>query len=148
VELERLYREEGPRLQRALLLFTGDVEVANDAVAEAFAQALRRGDALRSPLGWVWRVAFRVAAGELKDRRQAAGEPPEGSHGPEADIVDLVRALKRLSPKQRGAVVLHHYAGYSAREVARIMGSTPPAVMVHLSQGRKRLREMLEVNDE
>jgi hypothetical protein len=29
------------------------VRVASDAVAEAFAQALRRGDALRSPERWL-----------------------------------------------------------------------------------------------
>jgi DNA-directed RNA polymerase specialized sigma24 family protein len=39
-ELERLYRDEGARLWRALVAFSGDREVAADAVAEAFARAL------------------------------------------------------------------------------------------------------------
>lgn len=64
--LERLYREDGARLWRALLAFSGDREVASDAVAEAFAQALGRGDAIRQPDRWVWRAAFRIAAGELE----------------------------------------------------------------------------------
>ena len=68
--LERIYREHGDRLWWAVLAFSGDREVASDAVAEAFAQALRRGEGLRDPLAWIWRVAFRVAAGELKRRRQ------------------------------------------------------------------------------
>ena len=42
-QLEALYRDDGDRLWRALLVFAGDPEVASDAVAEAFAQALRRG---------------------------------------------------------------------------------------------------------
>jgi DNA-directed RNA polymerase specialized sigma24 family protein len=41
-ELERLYREQGDRMWRAVLAFAGDPEVAKDAVAEAFAQALSR----------------------------------------------------------------------------------------------------------
>ena len=46
-ELERLYRRDGARLWRSLLGFTGDPELAKDAMAEAFAQALGRGDAIR-----------------------------------------------------------------------------------------------------
>ena len=33
LNLERIYREDGPKLQRAVLLFTGDRDVADDAVA-------------------------------------------------------------------------------------------------------------------
>ena len=66
--LERVYREQGVRIWRAVLLSSGSREIADDAVAEAFAQALRHGDGLREPAAWVWRVAFRVAAGELKER--------------------------------------------------------------------------------
>jgi DNA-directed RNA polymerase specialized sigma24 family protein len=54
---------------QAVVAFAGDPEVASDAVAEAFTQALRRGDAIRSPEPWLWRTVFRIAAGELKARR-------------------------------------------------------------------------------
>lgn len=59
--LERLYREEGEAIWRAVIAFTADVAVADDAVAEAFAQALARGEAIRDPRLWVWSVAFRIA---------------------------------------------------------------------------------------
>jgi DNA-directed RNA polymerase specialized sigma24 family protein len=48
---------------QAVFAFAGDPEVASDAVAEAFAQALRRGDAIRSPERWLWRTVFRIALG-------------------------------------------------------------------------------------
>lgn len=57
---------------------------------------------------------------------------------------ELFDALRRLSPNQRAAVVLHHYAGYPVKDIASMIGSTPPAVRVHLSVGRKRLRTLLE----
>jgi RNA polymerase sigma-70 factor, ECF subfamily len=144
--LEGLYRRDGARLWRAVLMFAGDREVAGDAVAEAFAQALRRGDAIRDARRWVWRAAFRIAAGELKRRRRSA-LPAERSYE-ESDLPLLLReALIRLSPKQRASVVLHHYAGYPVREVARIIGSSPSAVGVHLHRARERLRRLLEDND-
>jgi DNA-directed RNA polymerase specialized sigma24 family protein len=46
-EIEALYRQDGDRLWRALYAFAGDEDVASDAAAEAFAQALRRGRGLR-----------------------------------------------------------------------------------------------------
>jgi RNA polymerase sigma-70 factor, ECF subfamily len=57
---------------------------------------------------------------------------------------ELMAALAMLSEKQRGAVVLHHAAGYSVKEIADILGSTPAAIKVHLSRGRRRLRTLLE----
>jgi DNA-directed RNA polymerase specialized sigma24 family protein len=47
------------------------------ALAEAFAQALRRGDRLTDPLAWIWRIAFRVAAGELKRRARMDHRLPD-----------------------------------------------------------------------
>jgi RNA polymerase sigma factor (sigma-70 family) len=135
-ELERLYRSQRGRMWQA-----------SDAVAEAFAQALRRGDAIRSPERWLWRTVFRIAAGELKARRHVGPERTEGTYEMNDLARDLVAALAKLSEKQRAAVVLHHAAGYPAKEIARITGSTTPAVHVQLSRARKRLRELLETDD-
>jgi RNA polymerase sigma-70 factor (ECF subfamily) len=148
--LELTYRAEAGRLWRALVLDTGDREIASDAVAEAFAQALARGDALERPGAWVWRAAFRIAAGEMQRRRRQVADdrdPPQRPDDLPSDLVDVLRALDRLSPKQRASIVLHHYAGYPVKEVARIVGSTPAAVGVHLHRARTRLRELLEDDD-
>ena len=46
--LDRLYRQQAPRMWRALTAYSGSREVAQDAVAEAFAQAIARGGEIRS----------------------------------------------------------------------------------------------------
>jgi len=146
--LEAVYRREGPAIWRALLAFTGDPAVAEDALSEAFAQALARGDALREPTRWIWRVAFRIGAGELKDRRRRSGElTVEPAYDMPGSILHVVEALGRLSPNQRLAVVLHDYADRPVTEVAATIGASLATVYVHLSQGRKRLRAMLEEDD-
>jgi RNA polymerase sigma-70 factor (ECF subfamily) len=145
-EIERVYREQGDRIWRAVLLSTGNREVASDAVAEAFAQALRRAEAIRSPDRWVWRTAFRIAAAEMKRGRETEAWP-DRLYEVEPDTLALLGALHELSPKQRASVVLHYHAGYSLKEVASIVGSTPSAVGVHIYRGRKRLRELLGGED-
>ena len=148
-ELEEIYREHARRLYRALLLYTGDRETAADAVAEAFAQALGRTDAIRSPERWIWKAAYRIAAGELaRSLRSSNSNVPEvGYEIPEAPLV-LSLLMRRLSPMQRAAVALHDYAGYTLREVASITGSTASAVSVHLVRAHAKLRKQLEDRDE
>lgn len=141
--LEPVYRDHGARLWRAVFAFAGDRQIADDAVAEAFAQALRRGAEVRDPLAWIWRVAFRIAAGELKDQRTRGTALVDEAYEMPEPAWEIIEALARLSPMQRAAVVLHHYGGYPAKEIAVILGSTSAAVRVHLSAGRRRLREML-----
>jgi len=129
--------------------FGGDEELASDAMAEAFAQALGRGDAVDAPDRWIWRAAFRIAAGELKERRRvAASDLLPTSVGMPEPVEDLVRALRTLSPNQRAAAVLSLYADMSTRDVARILACSQATVRVHLSQARRRLRVLLEETDE
>jgi RNA polymerase sigma-70 factor (ECF subfamily) len=120
--------------------------VADDAVAEAFTQLLHRGDEIRKADRWVWKAAFRIAAGQLKERSHHRSTQEAAYQMPEPAL-DLLRALARLTPKQRQAIILHHYAGYPVKDVARIVSSSTGAVRVHLSVGRKRLRELLEDRD-
>jgi RNA polymerase sigma-70 factor (ECF subfamily) len=147
-ELERVYREHGERMWRAVYLFSGDREFASDAVAEAFAQALRRGDEIRSPERWVWRTAFLVARGMLKERRRMVPEVSDLNYQTPPATNELLDSLRALSPTQRAAVILHYYADRSVREVASLLGSTPAAVSVHLHRARRRLRTLLEDHDD
>jgi RNA polymerase sigma-70 factor (ECF subfamily) len=146
-DLERLYRAHAEPLWRAVFAFSGDREVASDAVAEAFVQVIGRGSAVKAPDRWVWRAAFRIAAGELKARRRRIQTQPESAYEMPEPLNEVLRALARLSPRQRSSIVLHHYAGYPVRDVAGILGSTSGAVRVHLSIGRQRLRRLLEASD-
>jgi RNA polymerase sigma factor (sigma-70 family) len=146
--LERIYREHGDRLWRSVLLFSGEPDVASDAVAEAFAQALRRGAELRSPDRWVWRTAFRIARGMLKERRRMSPDPPELAYEMPLGAVELMADLGRLSPMQRAVIVLHYYGDLPVRQTAALLGSTQAAVRVHLHRARRRLKALLEDRDD
>jgi RNA polymerase sigma-70 factor (ECF subfamily) len=143
-EVERLYRTEGARLWRAVMAYSGNREIASDAVAEAFTQLLARGEAVHTPLPWLWRSAFRIAAGELKTRGQVAPPADDPIYEAPEPLTDMLRALRRLSPNQREAVILHDYVDLPSAEIARIMGIGQATVRVHASQARRRLRRLLE----
>ena len=144
-DIEQVYRTEAQKIWRALLGYSGDRQIADDAVAEAFARALRHRDSINDLRAWLWRVSFRLAAAETR-RRNQPDQAAETQLEPTPEAVDLVRALRQLPERQRMALVLHDYADRPTAEVAETLGCSAATVHVHLSRGRKRLRELLETD--
>ena len=142
--IEALYRADADRLWRAIYAFAGDAEIASDAVAEAYAQVLRRGSAIRDPAAWVWRTAFQISRGELKARRQGAAASPSSSEQlDQYTDHDLMTAVHQLPDGQRAAVILFYYADLPIRQIADRLGTNSVAVRANLSRGRRRLRHLL-----
>jgi len=139
------------RLWRSVLAWSGDRDIAHDAVAEAFAQAIRRGDAIDDVGRWVWRAAFRIAGGLLSDRRRHDGGPLRDRAGRAAlpdEAVALVDALDRLSDADRTVVALALVGGWPAADVARFTDTTAGAVRVRLHRAKAKLRHLLEDHDD
>jgi len=150
-----VYDEVSAPLWRAVVAWSASTDVADEAVAEGFAQLLRRGAEVRDPAAWVWRATFRLAAGDLQRRRLRQGEGMtalEGMVGPvdrlPDDAVDLVRALARLSDQQRRCVVLVDVAVHTAPSAAAVLGTTAATVRVQLMRARRHLRDLLTDSEE
>lgn len=138
--LEANYR----RLVAQLYAITLDPGAAHDAVQGAYSAAWRRWSQLhrdRDPAAWVRRVAVRSTMGGwnrvlgLIGRGRGPGPVP-------ADVDErtraVLRALARLGPAQRRAVVLHHMAGMRPASIAHLEKITTATV-------RRRLTEAEEV---
>jgi RNA polymerase sigma-70 factor (ECF subfamily) len=144
LRIEAVYRAEAERLWRAVYAYSGDEDIASDAVAEAFAQLARRSNDVREPAAWAWRAAFRIAAGSLKARRNAEHlRIVTDLHLDRYGDPDLLRALRELPDSQRAAVILFYYADLPVNDIARRLGSNGIAVRANLSRGRRRLRQLL-----
>jgi RNA polymerase sigma-70 factor, ECF subfamily len=146
-DFDRLFRDEGPGVFRTMYAFTGGRrDVAEEATAEAFARAIAHAGGIREPLGWIYRTAFRVARAELKRERRPAPDREHEIAPPE--VAGVIDALRKLSPKQRAAMVLRYEADLPVDEVASRMGTAQATVRVHLFRGRKRLRELLGAEED
>jgi RNA polymerase sigma-70 factor, ECF subfamily len=150
-DYDEIWRESGATLWRSVYAYAGGQrEVADDAVAEAFARAMSRDGEVRDPLAYLYRIAFRVASAELARRKREEAQMPEQTIADpnQNGLSDLFGALRRLTPAQRAAVYLHYRADLPVREVAHLTGMSSAAVKVHLMRGRRRLRELLGAEDE
>ena len=124
-----------------------------DTLVTAWRRAadLRDDGALRT---WLLRIATRHALSRRRRPRHPttslelvvpiAAAPRDE---PSADRVSIAEALADLSPKMRAAVALHHYAGFTVRQVAEMMGTSQNTIKSNLRDGMARLRAALDVLD-
>jgi RNA polymerase sigma-70 factor (ECF subfamily) len=128
-------------------------EEAADIVSETFLTAWRRLDILpEDSVPWLFGVARKVVAnhrrslrrrealrtraeGDASRRRHRAPDPAEQVEARMA----IRSALRRLSERDREALMLVAWDGLDAASAAAAMGSTPPAFAVRLHRARQRL---------
>ena len=122
--VEALYRADADRLWRAVYAFAADPEIASDAVAEAYAQVLHRGAAVRDPQAWTWRAAFRIASGALKARRDADALPSHPSdvsdRYADTDLLDTPCDGFRRASGRRSSSSIRRPAGRPGSPSARL----------------------------
>ena len=153
-ELEELYRSRYLTFRNGMAAITGSYDSARDVVQEAFARALRdrgqyRGDG--PLLGWVWRIAVRVALESRRNGRELTLEelvvdapaPPL----PERDPV-LAAALRELPPRRRLVVFLRYFADLSYTEIAGLCEISEGTVAATLAHAHTDLSKALQIQTE
>ncbi len=155
---ERVYGECYDAILRYCLRRTSR-EDALDAASETFLVAWRRRSDIPagSELPWLYGVAGRVLANQRRGRaRQVAAlanlRSVDGPvDGPETLVIqhhetaDLIKALERLSPKDREVVCLAGWEELDRDELALAVGCTPNAATKRLNRALDRLGRELGV---
>jgi RNA polymerase sigma-70 factor (ECF subfamily) len=150
---DELFAAEYERLVRSLGVAFEPVAAA-DAVQEAFIQADRIWDSLRTyddPAAWVRRIALNRLLNGDRDRRRRDEILATIRPVPDADLttelLDLRRAVAALPDRMRAAVCLHYLADLPVAEVAAALDVSEGTVKSNLHDARTKLRQYLEVAD-
>jgi RNA polymerase sigma-70 factor (ECF subfamily) len=138
-------------LRRYLIGMTGSVEIAEDLLQEAYLRLLTRAPgslAHQQLVRYLYTVATRLANDYFRHRKvearwqeRPAGEPPRD--GTEGERSDLLRALGRLTLRQRTLLWLAYVEELSHREIAGILDLGERSVRVLLARSRRRLEKIL-----
>jgi RNA polymerase sigma-70 factor (ECF subfamily) len=157
-EVGRIFREASGRAVATLIRVFGDIDVAEDAVQEAFALALRRwpGDGLPpNPGGWITTTARNRAIDRL--RRESRGREllrevavlrrgydqpaPEEVGSVQDDRLRLIFTCchPALSTDAQVALTLRLLGGLSTEEVARAFLVAEPTMAQRLVRAKRKI---------
>ena len=152
---ETLIRAGYDRLSTTANRILHDHGAAEDAVQDAIVRCWRDLRGLRDPErfeAWLYRLlvnACRDQARRAKRRPlEVYGQPPDwpartDEYASLAERDALERAFVTLPTDQRIALVLTHYLGYSAPEVATILGIPTGTVYSRVHHGARAMRAAL-----
>lgn len=139
------------------LAVVGEPDAAEDVCQDALFRIWTRLGECREPErfgAWLAQAVHRHALNALRSRRvpQEATLEDVPEPGPATDraaeLSDLRSrlhaGLARLSVEQRQAVLLFDLEGWSHAEIATLLGTSEAMSRQHLMLGRRRMRELLE----
>jgi RNA polymerase sigma-70 factor (ECF subfamily) len=143
-----------------LMRLVGDRQLAEDLTQETFLAAYRALHQLsdeQSFAAWLYGIAFHHATPIFRRRRIARftsldsiverveewmGRSKRDDPDDIAERDAIQAALDQLPDGQRVALLLHSLAGFTGREVAAIIGTSPDAATRQISRARQRFREL------
>jgi RNA polymerase sigma-70 factor (ECF subfamily) len=128
-------------------------EISQDTMLRAF-KYLRTYDRKRSFKNWLLQIVVNVWRNSQKKRIgvEGLGEflPPSAEVNPSEKHLQgeirsqLLACLDSLSPREKEVFLLRDIEEQSIKETARILGSSPLSVRVHLSSARKKIKERVK----
>ena len=150
VLLDRLYRTHAPAALRFALMLTGERELSEDLVQEAFVRVAAKLDSLREPDAfgaYLTRAVANLAKSHFRHQKVVARHERTidltSLVVPPVDVANdaLLIALRRLPMRQRAAIVLRYYNDASHEDIGRILEIPIGTVKSLLSRGLAKLRE-------
>jgi RNA polymerase sigma-70 factor (ECF subfamily) len=156
-EIERVFREEYGRAVAVLVRVFGDIDVAEEAVQDAFTAAVQRWPSTGlppSPAGWIITTARNRAIDRLRreasreDRHAQAALLHAGDEPAEEDVVrdDRLRLIftcchPALAPGVQVALTLRLLGGLTTAEIARAFLVPEPTMAQRLVRAKGKIRD-------
>ncbi|MGV9849959.1 RNA polymerase sigma factor [Streptomyces endocoffeicus] len=157
-EFDAFYARTYPWLAARAVMLSDNRQNAEDAVQEAYIEAMRRWPEVRacaSPEAWVTTTMRRKLSRDgrrwwfrWKPAEMTVPAATTASVEETAEALAALRALGTLPPRQRQVVVMHSLEGMSYQAISAELGISVGSVGSNLHKARARLSLLLDVSPE
>lgn len=146
-----IYREHLNTVYRVAFTYMKNSFDAEDAAQETFARLIRSGETFKSPekeKAWLIVTVSNVCKDMLRRHYRSDRNLDDYEYlaAPAYEIDETMEAILALPAKYKTVVYLFYYEGYTAREIARLLGEKPNTVNTRISRARHLLKTMLGGN--
>ncbi|GAB1364185.1 RNA polymerase sigma factor [Rhodobacter sp.] len=151
--------ESIPRLRAFAISLTRDVTQADDLVQDTILKAwsnMDKFDPASNLDAWLFTILRNTFYSSLRKTRRevqdsdgifAASLSEKPAHDSRLAMKDFQRAFDQLSPEHREVLILVGASGFSCDEAAGMMGVAVGTVKSRASRARRRLAELLQLED-
>ncbi|WP_310542569.1 DUF6596 domain-containing protein [Phenylobacterium sp.] len=159
MDLGRAISDARPRVVAALAVRLRDLDLAEEAFAEASAAAVPawRAQAPRDPAAWLWRAAWRRAMDAKRRsavRQRLTPDDPEPAPTPEDEVIaardpipdERLRLIfvcchPAIAADARAALTLKVVCGLSTQRLARAFLTAEPAMLQRITRAKRKIRD-------
>lgn len=149
---EELLKLHSDQLYRTAFLYVGNRDDALDIVQETSFNAFLAIKKLKHNQyfsTWLTRILINCANDYLRKNKKHipfADVDPFISRREEMNLehIDLIRAINKLKPKYRNAVILFYFRDLPIKDIASIMEVPENTVKTYLHRGKKQLKNKLK----
>lgn len=139
---------------RFVLKNLGNTEESKDIVQDVFAKLWEKAETVNfeKAKSYIFSAAYRTMLDHIKKHKPLSTETVsyfEPQHDAQySDVQEILEELLKLLPeKQRMAITLRDYEGYSYTEIAEIMAVSESQVKVNIFRARKFLKNRIKSMD-
>lgn len=149
-EAERLVDTYSDLILRLSYTYLKSTDDAQDICQTVFLKLLQKPREFASPeheKAWIIRTTINACKDHLKSHWRKTTVPIEAAQhvpAPSAEPGSILASVNLLPPKYRAVIYLHYYEGYTAPEIAQLLGRLPSTVNTQLRRGREQLKTLLE----
>ena len=149
-EAERLVNTYADLILRLSYTYLSHTPDAQDICQTVFLKLIERRPAFASSeheKAWIIRTTINACKDHLKSHWRKTTVPIEAAQhvpAPAAEPGSILASVNLLPPKYRAVIYLHYYEGYTAPEIAQLLGRLPSTVNTQLRRGREQLKTLLE----
>jgi len=147
--ISRVVNQYSDTIVRIAVQYTRNRADAEDIMQEVFLSLLKQPsfNDERHLKAWLIRVAINKSKNHLKVAARTKTVPlADAEHYLTKSQHSMLEELNELPEQDRNAVYLFYYEGYTAKEIASLIGGSQKAILMRLSRAREKLRHLLDVS--